>query len=574
MTSGAAGLCRGAALFATIDCKDTTMLGLMMNNPLLISSLIRHADAYHGDTEIVSRTIEGPIHRYTYRDAHTRSRKLARALRRLGVGAGDRIGTLAWNGYRHFELYYAVSGIEAIIHTINPRLFFEQLTYIVQHAEDRVVFFDLTFAPLAEKLAPACPAVAMWVAMTDREHMPAVSVPGLLCYEDLVDAESDDFDWPEFDENTASGLCYTSGTTGHPKGVLFSHRSSLLHAYAISLPDGKAYSAKSVVLPIVPMFHVNAWGIPYAAPLTGAKLVFPGAGLDGANLYQLFESEGVNTSAAVPTVWLNLVSFMKQNGLKFSTLKVTTIGGSACPPALARTLSDDFGVRMQHGWGMTEMSPVGTMNTEKLKHRTLSPDERFELSMKQGRPPYGVQMKIVDAEGNTLPHDGKSAGNLLVKGPWILREYYRNEGGDPLTPDGWLPTGDVGTIDPDGYLQITDRSKDMIKSGGEWISSIELENVAIGHPGIAEAAVIGVYHSRWSERPLLVVVKKAGAQIDREALLAFYEGKVAKWSIPDDVVFVDELPHTATGKLSKKTLREKFKDYGLPNQREKAAQSS
>ena len=539
------------------------MHGLMMNTPLAISSLIRHADRFHGDTEIVSRTIEGPIHRYTYRDAHARSRRLARALARLGLVPGDRVGTLAWNGFRHFELYYGVSGTGAIVHTINPRLFLDQLTYIINHAGDRCVFFDLTFVPLIEKVLPTCKGVEAWIAMTDRAHMPVATIPGLVCYEELLAAESDDYEWPEFDENTASSLCYTSGTTGHPKGALFSHRSTVLHAMAVCLPDSKGYSARSVVLPIVPMFHVNAWGIPYSAPMVGAKLVFPGAGLDGKSLYEMFESERVDRSAGVPTVWLGLINHMKQNNLKFSTLKVTTIGGSACPPAMMRTLRDDFGVRVQHGWGMTEMSPVGTIGTPKGKHANLSPEDRLKLALKQGRPLYGVDMKIVDAEGHELPRDGQATGNLLVKGPWVVREYYRSEGGNPLTPDGWFPTGDVGSIDPDGYLQITDRSKDVIKSGGEWISSIELENIAVGHPGVVEAAVIGVRHPKWDERPLLLVVKRPGADLTRDAMLAFYQGKTATWWIPDDVVFVEELPHTATGKLSKKTLREQYKDFTL-----------
>ena len=505
------------------------MLGLMMRWPLTISSLIRHADQCHGDTEIVSRTIEGPIHRYTYRDAHTRARRLANALGRLGVVPGERVATLAWNGYRHFELYYEVSGIGAIIHTINPRLFHDQLTHIVNHAGDRLVFFDLTFLPLVEKLAPVCPGVTNWIALTDRAHMPSSSLK-LSCYEELVGAERDDYLWPELDEETAAGLCYTSGTTGNPKGVLFSHRSTVLHAMAVCLPDAKGYSAQSVILPIVPMFHVNAWGIPYSAPLVGAKLVFPGAGLDGKSLYELFESEGVKSSAGVPTVWLGLIQYMKQNNLKFSTFEQTTIGGSACPAAMMRTLRDDFGVSVAHGWGMTEMSPVGTIGSPKAKHLSLSTDERFALSLKQGRPLYGVEMKIVDAQGRDLPRDG-------------------------------VATGDVGSIDPDGYLQITDRSKDVIKSGGEWISSIELENVAIGHPGVVEAAVIGVFHPKWNERPLLLVVKKPGASLTRDEMLKFYEGKIAKWWMPEDVVFVNELPHTATGKLSKLTLRQQFKDY-------------
>jgi len=540
------------------------MQGLMMSTPLMISSLIRHADLYHGDAEIVSRTIEGPVHRYTYRDAHARSRRLARALARLGVESGDRVGTLAWNGYRHFELYYAASGMGAIIHTINPRLFHNQLEYILNDAEDRVVFFDLTFVPLVEKLAAVCRGVRNWVVLTDRAHLPQTSIAGLACYEDLLAAENDDFDWPEFDENTAAGLCYTSGSTGNPKGVLFSHRSTILHALAISLPDAKNFSAMSSVLAIVPMFHVNAWGIPYAAPMVGAKLVFPGAALDGASLYQLLEAEAVDSTSAVPTVWMNLLNYMQQNKLKFSTLKSSTIGGAACPPAMMKTLSEQFGVHVHHGWGMTEMSPVGTVNALKGKHRGLSAQDRFQLALRQGRPLYGVEMKVVDGAGKELPRDGTSAGEVLVRGPWVLKSYYKNAGGNPLTADGWMPTGDVGTIDPDGYLQITDRSKDVIKSGGEWISSIELENIAVGHPAVAEAAVIGIRHPKWDERPLLIVVKRADADLSRDAMLKFYEGKIAKWWLPDDVVFVDELPHTATGKLSKLMLRERFKDYRLP----------
>ena len=539
------------------------MRGLMMDAPLLVSSLLEHADRNHGDTEIVSRTVEGPVHRYTYREAHRRSRRLASAFGRLGVAPGDRIGTIAWNGYRHFEMYYAVSGIGAIVHTINPRLFAAQLEYIVNHAEDAYVAFDVCFAPLVEKLAPECPTVKGWIAMSDRAHLPQAAIPNLLCYEELLASGDEEFAWPAFDEDTAAGLCYTSGTTGHPKGVLFSHRSNVLHAYAISLPDCCDYSSRSVVLPIVPMFHVNAWGIPYAAPLVGAKLVMPGPALDGASLHALFEDEKVNRSSGVPTVWLGLLNHMKAKGLRFSTLEATVIGGAAVPPAMVRTLRDEYGVRVLHGWGMTEMSPVGTVNTPKAKHAGLDDAQKFALSLKQGRPPYGVRMKIVDADGRELPRDGVASGDLMVQGPWVVREYFRDANASPLR-DGWFPTGDVGTLDPDGYLQITDRSKDVIKSGGEWISSIELENVAMGHPAVAEAAVIGVHHPKWNERPLLVVVKRPGAHVDREELLCFYQGKVAKWSVPDDVVFVDELPHTATGKLSKMTLRTQLKDYRLP----------
>ena len=549
--------------------------GLMMDNPLLISSLLDHAAQNHADTEIVSRTVEGPgkdgtgaIHRYTYADAQKRAKQLAQALARLGVVAGDRVGTLAWNGYRHFELYFGVSGMGAVVHTVNPRLFLEQLVYIVNHAEDKYVFFDLTFTQLVEKLAPLCPAVKGWVAMTDRAHMPPLKIPALLCYEELVGAESGHYDWPSFDENTASGLCCTSGTTGNPKGVLYAHRSTILHAYAASLPDVFNCSARTVILPVVPMFHVNAWSVPYLAPLNGAKLVFPGAGMDGKSLYELFEAEKVTTTAGVPTVWLGLLTFMKQNKFRFSTLKTAVVGGSAAPPAMITSFREDFGVTCQHAWGMTEMSPLGTLCTLKGTHDALPPAMRFEIECKQGRVIYGVEMKIVDGDGKELPRDGKAFGDLLVRGPWILNEYFKEEGGRPLKVDqkgdGWFPTGDVATIDADGFMQITDRSKDVIKSGGEWISSIDLENIAVAHPAIAEAAVIGVHHPKWDERPLVVAVKKPGASVSREDLLRFYEGKVAKWWIPDDVTFVEQLPHTATGKLLKTKLRHDMKDYRLP----------
>jgi fatty-acyl-CoA synthase len=536
--------------------------GQMMEMPLLISSLIRHADRCHGDAEVVSRSVEGPIHRYTYADVHRRARQLAQALTRLGVREGDRIGTLAWNGYRHLELYYGVSGMGAVTHTVNPRLFPDQIVYIVNHAEDRYVFFDLTFAPLVEKLAPQCPGVKGWVAMTDRAHMPAMNVPGMACYEELVGAESGDYEWPRLDEWTASGLCYTSGTTGNPKGTLYAHRSTVLHAYAASLPDVFNVSSREVILPVVPMFHVNSWGIAYLAPMNGAKLVLPGAGLDGKSLYELFEAEKVTVTAGVPTVWLGLLAYVKEHGLRFSSLKRAVVGGSACPPAMIRTF-EEHGVDCVHAWGMTEMSPLGTFGSLRGKHLGMPPEKRFETRVKQGRAIFGVEMKIVDGAGNELPRDGKAFGDLLVRGPWVTSGYFKGEGGEILR-DGWFPTGDVATIDPDGYMQITDRSKDVIKSGGEWISSIELENVAVAHPAIAEAAAIGVAHPKWDERPLIVAVKKPNAQVTREELLKFYEGKVAKWWIPDDVVFVETLPHTATGKLLKTQLRNEFKAHELP----------
>lgn len=537
------------------------LTGQMMSAPLLISSIISHAARYYGTTEIVSRRTEGDLHRYTYRDCELRARKLAQALGALGVNQGERVGTLAWNGYRHLEIYYGVSGMGAVCHTINPRLFPEQIAYIVNHAEDGYVFFDLTFLPLVEGVAPHCPSVKGWVAMTDRAHMPAESKVPLLCYEELIDAQDGDYQWPRFDENMASSLCYTSGTTGNPKGALYSHRSTVLHSYASALPDALGCSASDVILPVVPMFHVNAWGLPYSVPLVGAKLVLPGARLDGASLHELFEQEKVTFSAGVPTVWLGLLQYVQSNNLKFSTFRRTVIGGSAAPPAMIRAL-EACGVEVIHAWGMTEMSPLGTSCKLLAKHAELSDADRHKIQEKQGRVIYGVDMKIVDGEGNELPWDGKAFGDLMVRGPWVIDRYFRNEA-DPLV-EGWFPTGDVATIDPDGFMQITDRSKDVIKSGGEWISSIDIENVAAAHPAVHMAACISAYHPKWDERPLLVVVKKPGAEVSREELLQFFEGKVAKWWIPDDVAFVTEIPLTATGKMQKLKLREQFKDYKLP----------
>jgi acyl-CoA synthetase (AMP-forming)/AMP-acid ligase II len=537
--------------------------GLMMQMPLLISSLIQHADRHHGDTEIVSRRVEGDIHRYTYRDLHRRSRQMANALAALGIRMSDRVGTLAWNGYRHMELYYAVSGSGAVLHTINPRLHPEQIAWIANHAEDQALFFDLTFLPIVEAIAPHCKTIRHYVAMIDKDRMPTAPKVDLLCYEDLVNSHSDAFDWPQFDENQASSLCYTSGTTGNPKGALYSHRSTLLHTYAIALPDSLCLSARDVVLPVVPMFHVNAWGLPYAATMTGAKMVMPGGQLDGKSLYELFEQEEVTLSAGVPTVWQGLLAHTEANGLKFSTMNRTVIGGSACPPAMIKLFQEKYGVQVLHAWGMTEMSPVGTVGTLKAKHLTLPPAQREAVQQKQGRVVFGVDMKIVGDDGVELPWDGKAFGDLMVRGPWVVREYFKGEGGNPLK-GGWFPTGDVAAIDADGYMQITDRSKDVIKSGGEWISSIEIENIAMAHPSVAMAACIAAKHPKWDERPLLVVVKKPNAEVTREQLLAHYEGKVAKWQIPDDVVFVDSIPLGATGKMLKNKLREQFRDYKIP----------
>jgi fatty-acyl-CoA synthase len=536
------------------------MHGLMMEMPLLVSGLIHHAERFHGGTEIVSKTVEGGIHRYGYRDAHLRAKRLAKALKSLGVAMHDRVATLAWNGYRHFETYYAVAGSGAVIHTINPRLFPDQIAYIANHAEDRFVFFDTTFAPLVEKLAPQLKSVKGYVAMTDRAHMPKANIPNLLCYDELVERQDDAYEWPTFDERTAVCLCYTSGTTGNPKGALYSHRSTMIHAYAAALPDTLSLSAREVVLPVVPMFHVNAWGLPYSCALVGAKMVFPGPHLDGKSLHELFEAEEVTMSAGVPTVWLNLLNYMKEKKLGFSTLKRVVIGGSACPPAMIRAFQDDYGVQVLHAWGMTEMSPLGSAGTFKADHLKLSKEERDAWQGKQGRAMYGVDMRIVGEDGTELPWDGKAFGDLQVRGPWVIQSYFKGEGGEPLK-DGWFPTGDVATLDADGTMQITDRSKDVIKSGGEWISSIDLENIAVAHPAIAEAAVIGVKHPKWDERPLVVAVKKPGQEVSRDELLKFYEGKIAKWWMPDDVLFVAELPHTATGKLSKLTLRQQLKDY-------------
>jgi fatty-acyl-CoA synthase len=540
------------------------MFGLMQDQPLLISSLIEFAARHHGEAEVVSRRVEGDLHRCTYRDVAARSRQVAQALDAWDLAFSDRVATLAWNGYRHLELYFGVSGSGRVLHTLNPRLAADQVVWIANHAEDRVLCFDMTFLPLIKAIWKQCATVKHWVALCDEGALPADSgIEGLVSYEAWIAPQATQYEWPSFDERSAASLCFTSGTTGNPKGALYSHRSTVLHAYGGALPDALNLSARDSILPVVPMFHVNAWGLPYAAAMTGAKLVFPGAALDGKSVYDLIEGERVTMAAGVPTVWLGLLNHMAQGGLRFSTLSRTVIGGSACPPAMIRAFKDQYGVTVLHAWGMTEMSPLGTVCTLKLHQMTGTPEQQMTVLLKQGRAIFGVEMKIVDPEGQELPWDGQSSGDLMVKGPWIISSYFKGEGGNPLV-DGWFPTGDVATIDPDGFMQITDRSKDVIKSGGEWISSIDVENIAVAHPAVAMAACIGVRHPKWDERPLLVVVKKPGSEVTREDLLSFYEGKVAKWQVPDDVAFVDAIPLGATGKMQKMKLREQFKDHMLP----------
>ncbi|MCZ6587069.1 MAG: 3-(methylthio)propionyl-CoA ligase [Alphaproteobacteria bacterium] len=540
------------------------MRGLIMDRPLLISSLLEHADRVSGDREIISRSDEGPIHRYTYHDAHTRSRQLANALTALGVQIGDRIATVAWNTHRHLEIYFAVSGIGAITHTLNPRLHPSQLGYIANHAEDSYIFVDTNLVPLVEAVADDLPALKGVIVMTDKANMPTAKIDNLLCYEDLIDNNSDDLVWPEFDENTASSLCYTSGTSGNPKGALYSHRSTIIHAYAAALPDVMNLSERSVVLPVVPMFHANAWGIPYSAAMTGSKLVFPGAHLDGASIHELLVAEEVTFAAGVPTVWLALLNHWRETGTRVPTLEMTVIGGSAIPQSMIEAFQEDFGVAVRHAWGMTEMSPLGSVSIVKPRLDSASNEEKYRVQIKQGRPVYGVEVRIVDDDGNLLPHDGEAFGELQVRGPWITSSYFRLDTSEAHGADGWFATGDVCTIDPDSYIEITDRAKDVIKSGGEWISSIELENVAMGHPDVLQAAVIGVAHPKWDERPLLIVVPAPGKQPTHDDLTAFLTDKVAKWWLPDDMVLVDELPLGATGKVLKTKLREQFGDHKLP----------
>ena len=541
------------------------MNGLMMNVPLSVTSIMEHAERVNGNVEIVSVTGDNPRHRYTYRDAFLRTRQLANGLAGWGLAQGDRIATLAWNDYRHFETYYAAACSGYVCHTINPRLFPEQVAYIINHAEDQYVFFDPDFLPLVEGVAAECPGVKGWIILTSEAHMPRTSLPNVQCYETLVAAGDGVFEWPQLDENTACALCYTSGTTGNPKGVLYSHRSTMLHAYATMMPDAMGLSSRDVVLPIVPMFHVNAWGTPYSCPMAGAKLVFPGSKMgDGATLAALINEEGVTMSAGVPTVWLGLIAYLKSSGMRVDTLDRVIVGGAACPLSIMEDF-DKYGVETRVGWGMTEMSPLGSVNSSPADRERYSAAEFAKVRLKAGRPIFGVEMKIVSDTGAEQPWDGVAFGSLKVRGPWICSSYFKLDSSDAHAEEGWFETGDVATIDAQGYMAITDRTKDVIKSGGEWISSIEVENVATDHPKVAEAAVIGHFHPKWSERPLLIVVRNAdGQDLTAAEMLAWFDGKIAKWWTPEAVEFVDELPHTATGKLQKVTLRQMFKDYSFP----------
>jgi 3-(methylthio)propionyl---CoA ligase len=546
------------------------MLGLMQEQPLLISSLIEHAARHHGAVEIVSRRVEGDIHRTTYAQVAARSRQLANALCAWRLEPFGRVASLAWNGYRHFEMYFGVSGSGHVLHTINPRLVPEQIAWIVDHAQDQALFFDMTFWPMVQKLMPMCPTVKHWVALCDDDYLkaqaPEAEAMGVKAYEALLAAQPSAYVWPEFDERSASSMCYTSGTTGHPKAALYSHRSTILHAYGAALPDVMCMSARDSVLPVVPMFHVNSWGIPYSACAVGCKLVFPGPALDGASVYQLLDTEQVTFAAGVPTVWQMLLKHLQDHQLELAHLQRTVIGGSACPPAMIEAFESRYQVEVLHAWGMTELSPLGTVCRLKNHQLALEPPAQNAIRLKQGRAVFGIDMKIVDPAGQELPWDGESAGELMVKGPWVIRNYYQMDDQAALV-QGWFPTGDLATIDPDGFMQITDRAKDVIKSGGEWISSIDIENIAMAHPAVMMAACIGMPHPKWDERPIVVVVKRDGVALTREALLAFYDGKVAKWQVPDDVVFVDSIALGATGKMQKMKIRDQLAGYQLPDLR-------
>ena len=540
------------------------MLGLMQDWSLLLHRIIDHAANFHGERKVISRSIEGPIHTTDYRQVRARALKVSQRLSKDGIKLGDRVATLAWNTWRHLEAWYGIVGIGAIYHTVNPRLFPDQVIWIINHAEDRVMMTDLTFVPFLEKIANKLPTIERYILLTDAAHMPKTTLKNAVAYEDWIAEADGDFKWASFDENTAAGMCYTSGTTGHPKGVLYSHRSNVLHAYIAALPDSKGICSRDVVMPVVPMFHANCWSLAFSTPMVGATMVMPGAKMDGASIYELLDTFKVSFTAAVPTVWLMLLQDLEKTGRRLPHLKRVVIGGSACPRAMTKAFQEKYGVEVVHAWGMTEMSPLGSLCTMKPEYASLEGDARLNVQMKQGHPPFGVEMKITDDAGRDLPWDGKTFGRLKVRGPAVAKAYYKGEGGEAFDKDGWFDTGDVATMDQYGYMQITDRAKDVIKSGGEWISSIDVENLAVGHPKVAEAAVIGVSHPKWDERPLLVIVLKKGETVTKEELLEFMHGKIAKWWMPDDVVFVEDIPHTATGKIQKITLRQRFKDYRLP----------
>jgi fatty-acyl-CoA synthase len=540
------------------------MLGLMQDWSLLCHRVIDHAAINHPERCIVSRSIEGPLHSISYPDLRLRALKLAQRLARDGVRQGDRVATLAWNTWRHLEAWYGILGIGAIYHTVNPRLFPEQIVWIVNHAEDRVMMTDLTFIPLLEKLADKLKPIERYVVLTDAAHMPNTTLRNAVPYEEWIAGEDGDFTWASFDENTAAGMCYTSGTTGNPKGVVYSHRSNVLHSMIAIQPDMIGLCSRDVVLPVVPLFHANGWSLALTAPMAGASMVMPGMKLDGASVFELLNQFKITCTAAVPTVWLMLLQHLEATGGKLPHLKRVVIGGSACPRAMTKAFQDVYGVEVIHAWGMTEMSPLGTVCTLKPEYAGLTGEARLDIQQKQGHTPFGIEMKIADDSERELPWDGKTFGRLKVRGPAVAKAYFKGDGGDILDAEGFFDTGDVATIDEHGYMQITDRSKDVIKSGGEWISSIDIENLAVGHPKVAEAAVIGVRHPKWDERPLLVIVLKKDQTATKDELLGFLQGKIAKWWMPDDVVIVDEIPHTATGKIQKITLRQQFSDYVLP----------
>jgi fatty-acyl-CoA synthase len=539
------------------------MLGLMQDWPLLCHRIIDHAALYHGDRPVISRSVEGPMHTTNYAAIRTRALKVAQRLERDGIRQGDRVATLAWNSWRHLEVWYGIMGIGAVYHTVNPRLFPDQIVWIVNHAEDRVMLVDLTFLPLLEKIADRLKPIERYVVLTDAAHLPPTTLKNAVSYEEWIAEVDGDFAWKIFDENTAAGMCYTSGTTGNPKGVLYSHRSNVLHSMMAAQPDAMGVSSRDMIMPVVPMFHANCWGLALTSPMVGASMVMPGAKLDGASIFELLDTYRVSFTAAVPTVWLMLLAHLEANNLKLPYLRKVVIGGSACPRAMTQKFEQVYGVEVCHAWGMTEMSPLGTLGTLKPEYAGLAGEARLDVQMKQGHPPFGVDMKITDDGNRELPRDGKTFGRLKVRGPSVSRAYFK-EDAEAVDAEGFFDTGDVATLDPQGYMQITDRSKDVIKSGGEWISSIDIENFAVGHPKVAEAAVIGVRHPKWDERPLLIIVVKDGQTVTKGELLKFLDGKVAKWWMPDDVAFVKAIPHTATGKILKTELRVQFKDYVLP----------